>query len=63
MIELGKMRTLTTKNFHNLGDYCIIEISLILHYIYFVSRDQNKVLFYVNNYINWDQLNQLYNLN
>lgn len=26
-----------------------------------VPRNQNKVVFYTNNYINWDQFNQLYN--
>ena len=25
-----------------------------------ISRDQDKFVFYVNNYINWDQFNQLY---
>ena len=28
-----------------------------------VLRDQDKFVFYVNNYINWDQVNQLYNPN
>lgn len=27
-----------------------------------VLKDENKVMFYVNNYIYWDQFNQLYNL-
>ena len=25
-----------------------------------VPRDQNKFVFYINNYIDWDQFNQLY---
>ena len=28
-----------------------------------VFKDQNKFVFYVNNYINWDQFNQLFDLN
>ena len=51
MIELEKMRTLIAKNPHNLSACQIIEISLILHSAHVVHRDQNKVVFYVNNYI------------
>ncbi len=31
--------------------------------IYVALRDQKKIMFYVNNYINWDQFNQLYTSN
>ena len=27
-----------------------------------VPRDQDKFVFYVNNHINWDQFNKLYDL-
>ncbi len=54
------MRNSITKNLCNLGAYRIIEISLVLGSAYMVSTDQDKVVFYINNYINWDQFNQLY---
>lgn len=28
-----------------------------------ISRNKDKFVFYINNYIDWDQFNQLYNLN
>ncbi len=61
MIELEKMRTSIAKNPRNLSAHRIFEISLILRSAHVVSRDQDKVVFYVNNYINCDQFNQLYN--
>ena len=63
MIELEKMRASTAENPRNLGAYRIIEISLVLHSAHVVPRDQDKFVFYVNNYIDWDQFNQLYDLN
>ena len=62
MVELEKMRALTAENPCNLSTHWIIEISSILCSTHIVSRDQNKFVFYVNNYIDWDQFNQLYNL-
>lgn len=60
MIKLEKIRVLITENSHNLDVYRIIEISLILHCAHIVFRDQDKVMFYVNNYINWNLFNQLH---
>ncbi len=60
IIELEKMRTLITENPRNLGAHRIIEISLVLRSAHVVPRDQDEVVFYVNNYIDWDQFNQLY---
>ena len=57
------MCALTAKYSHNLCVHCIVEISSILQNIYVVLRDQKKIVFYVNNYIDWDQFNQLYALN
>ena len=37
----------------------MIEILSVLRSVHIVSKDQNKFVFYVNNYINWDQFNQL----
>ncbi len=51
MIEFEKMRTLIAENPCNLGAYRIIEISLVLRSAYVVPRDQDTVVFYVNNYI------------
>ena len=42
------------KNPRNLGAQCIIEISSILRTAHIISRDQDKIMFYVNNYIDWD---------
>ena len=60
MIKLEKMRALTVENLCNLGIHQMIEISLILHSVHVIPRDQNKFVFYINNYIDWDQFNQLY---
>ncbi len=57
------MRASTAENPHNLGTHQIIEISLVLRNAHMISRDQNKFMFYVNIYIDWDQINQLYDLN
>ena len=61
MIELKKIRALTVKNPYNLDAHWIMKISLVLHSAYMVAKDQDKCVFYVNNYINWDYFNQLYN--
>ncbi len=60
MIELKKMRAFIVESPRNLGAHWIIEISSILHIAHMVPRDQDKVMFYVNNFIDWDQFNQLY---
>ena len=51
------IRALIAKHPRNLGTYCIVEISSILHYLHIVLRDQEKIMFYINNYIDWDQFN------
>ncbi len=48
------MRASIVENPRNLVAYRIIEISSILRSAYVVPRDQDKVVFYVNNYIDWD---------
>ena len=60
MAELKKMRALIAENPYNLGACQIIEIPLVLRNAHIVPRDQDKIVFYVNNYINWDRFNQLY---
>ena len=51
------MRVLIVENPHNLGVYQIIKISLILYSAHVIPKDQDKIVFYVNNYIDWDQFN------
>ena len=62
IVELEKMSAWITKNFCNFDTHQIMKISLILCSTHIVFKDQNKLVFYINNYINWDQFNQLYNL-
>ena len=60
MIKLEKMRTSTAENPRNLGAHRILEISSVLRDAHMLPKDQDKFVFYVNNYIDWDQFNQLY---
>ncbi len=60
MIELEKMRTLIVKNPRNLNTHRIIEISLVLCNAHMVPRNEDMVVFYVNNYIDWDKFKQIY---
>ena len=55
------MHALTAKNLYNVGAHQIIEISSILYSAHIFPKDQDKFVFYINNYIHWDQFNQLYN--
>lgn len=61
MIEFEKMRASTAKNPHYFDTYWIIELLFILYNIYIIFRNQNEFKFYVNNYINQNQFDQLYN--
>ena len=63
MVELEKIRALTAENLCKLGAHRIIEISLILRIAHVVLRDQDKFVFYGNNYIDWNFFNQLYDPN
>ena len=60
MVELDKWHASTAENPCNLGAHRIIEVSLVLRSAHVVPRDQDRMVFYVNNYIDWDQFNQLY---
>ncbi len=48
------MCVLITKNPRNLDTHQIIEISLVLRNTHIVFKNQDKIVFYINNYINWD---------
>ena len=52
MIERKKICVLITKNPHNLGAHWMIEILLVLYNAHKISRNQDKFVFDVNNYIN-----------
>lgn len=60
MVKFEKMHASTAKHPRNLGAHHIVEISSILHNIHVVFRDQEKIVFYINNYIDWNKFNQLY---
>ena len=60
MVELDKWHVSMAENPRNLDAHRIIEVSSVLHSAHVVPRDQDKMVFYVNNYIDWDQFNQLY---
>ncbi len=52
IVELKKIYTSTAKHSCNLGAHWIIKIFSILRNLYVVPRDQERIEFYVNNYIN-----------
>lgn len=54
MIELKQIYALTTNNPHNLNAQLIIEISLVLQSAHVIFKAQNMVVFYINNYIDWN---------
>lgn len=51
MMKLEKIYIVTAKNFCNLSISQIIKILLILFNIYIVFKDENKLMFYIPNYI------------
>lgn len=60
IIEFEKIYVLTAENFCSLNLHRIIEISLILCNAHVISKNENYLVLYVNNYINLEQFNQLY---
>ena len=52
IVEFEKMYILMAKHLCNLAAYYIVKISLILRTAYIISKNQKKIVFYVNNYIN-----------
>ena len=60
MVEVEKWPVFKVKNPQNLDVYQFYEIPSILCSIYIVLLDKNSVIYYVNNYIDWDLFNQLY---
>lgn len=62
IIEFEKMHALNAENPRNHSAFWIIEILSVLRNAHVILRNQDKFVFYVNNFINQDQFNQLYNL-
>lgn len=60
MIKLENINASTVETLCNLGAYEVIEISLLLCSIYMIPRDYNRIMFYINNSIDWDKFNYLY---
>ena len=54
MVELEKMRASTAEHPRNLGAHRIVEISSILRSAHVVPKNQERIVFYINNYIDWD---------
>ena len=42
------------ENSRNLSAYYIIEVLLVLRNVHIISRNQNKIVFYIHNYIDYD---------
>ena len=51
MVELEKMCASTAEHPYNLGIHYILEISSIFYSTHIVPRNQEKIVFYVHNYI------------
>lgn len=60
IIELKKINTLIIQNSCNFGAYLSIEIFMVFCITHIIFRNKNKVMFYVNNFINQNQFNKLY---
>ena len=54
IVALKKICSSTTKHLHNLSINHIVKISSILHIVYIIPKNQ-KIVFYINNYIYSDQ--------
>ena len=51
MVKLDKWYALTAENPRNFGAHRIIKISSILRSAHIVPKNQDKIVFYINNYI------------
>lgn len=56
MVEFKNWRTLIAQKPYILGTYYIIKIFFVLHSANIVSKDQEKTVFYINNYIDGNNL-------
>ena len=60
MVEFEKYPISRAEKPLNLGDQRFYKISEVLQSTYVMPRDTEGNTFYLNNYIDWDQFNQLY---
>ncbi len=60
IVELKKYPISKAENPLNLGGQQFYKISEFLRSAHIVLRDTKDNTFYLNNYIDWDQFNQLY---
>ena len=51
IVEFEKMCASIAKHARNLGAHHIVKISLILRSTHAAPRDQERIMFYINNYI------------
>ena len=61
IVKLEKYPISRTENSLNLDGQHFNKISEVLQNAHVILRDTKGNTFYLNNYIDWDQLNQLYN--
>lgn len=62
MVELKKYSISRAENRLNLGDQQFYKIFMGLQSIHVVLKDTEGNTFYLNNYIDWNQFNWLYDL-
>lgn len=61
MIELEKYPISRIKNLLNQSGQQFYKISKVIQCAHIVPKNTENDIFYLDNYINWNQLNQLYN--
>ncbi len=62
MVKLEKYPISKAKNTLNLGGQQFYKICEVINSAHVVLRDTRNNIFYLNNYINWNEFNQLYDL-
>lgn len=60
-MKFEKQRTSIIENSLIFGIHYIVEISSVFCNVYVVPWNQKRIIFYVNNYIDQNQFNQLFN--
>ena len=62
MVKLEKYPISMPENFLNLGSQQFYKISEVLQSVHIIPKNTKNNTFHLNYYIDWDQFNQLYNL-
>lgn len=63
IVKLERCHKSKIQNFYLFCTYPITKLFLVLHNVYVILKGQQKIVFYFNNYIDWNQLNKLYDFN